>query len=530
MFRVATDTIRGMILNDDDIRFIVRSRQGQLEEIPFAVLLFALARAERSVTLEISRGPLTKSILIEEGCPVQCASNLAHETLSRYMESTGRLDHDTANECFAESCATGARFGDVLIRKNLISAEELVKILQKNLARKLLDGFAWHQGTYRILDIPPDVDSTLRTNVPQLIVFGVSRFASQEQVDATIGPYRETKLAVHPSPAFPLEEIRLNPLQSSVIQAVRARVRKIDELATTTGVPEDEIARMLCPLILIGAVVPADQLPTEELAAEVRPEHHPSPVSRERETPPEANDSDERREELMQLMLNFRRKDAFELLGVDPDHFDRRYHDRYLEFAEKFAPWTYPKDLSANARRVFIAGARAYGDLADPTRRQALLDRRRTPPEEPAAPSAPPGADTTFEIKTDLLDPEVQHRKGLELMAERNYRDAITQLAYASDLDPQNGDYRAELAYCRFLSNPLAAGPQALEDLTVAIRIDPRSGLAYFLKGEVLAGLDRFDEAEESYRRAIKPMAPDRRPIEALRKLQRRKKTRKRNM
>ena len=74
-----------MILSETDLDAIARAPSGSLEEVPFAVLLFALARAERSVTLAITRQPQVKEIIIEGGVPVHCRSNLAHETLSRFM-------------------------------------------------------------------------------------------------------------------------------------------------------------------------------------------------------------------------------------------------------------------------------------------------------------------------------------------------------------------------------------------------------------------------------------------------------------
>ncbi len=518
-----------MILSDEAVERIAAQREGNLEELPFAVLLYALARTERSVKLAISRQPLVKEIVIENGVPVECRSNLAHETLSRFMQSGGLLDESTANECFAESCSRGALFGDVLIEKGLISAEELRKVLQKNLAKKLLDGFSWLQGNYRLTAAPDQVDSTLRVNVPQLIIFGVTRFATQEQVDSSIGDLIGTPLVLHPKPFFALDEIRMSPRQMLVSEALAKGPVRIDELASTTEIPYEELTRILYAFSLIGVVMTIDRLPRTQPPARpvppARPATTPGPEfqtttaapARKSPAAPELPEGD-RRDALMEMVLNFRRRDPFDLLGLDPDGFGREAHERFLEFAEKFAPWTYPSDLADDACRVFLAGARAYGDLTNPDRRQALLERRRSPGQK-----RPIAAAESFRIETDLLDPEVQYRKGRALMAEGNYRDALEQLGYASDLDPQNGNYRAELAHCRFLFNPQTAGPIAISELAKALRIDPNAGLAHFYQGEILKAMGLIDEAREAYRRAIRPMAPDRRPIDALRSLPREK-------
>ena len=52
---------------------------------------------------------------LEDGVPVDCRSNLVHETLSRFMVSTGRLETGVADDAFRESVARSLRFGDVLI-------------------------------------------------------------------------------------------------------------------------------------------------------------------------------------------------------------------------------------------------------------------------------------------------------------------------------------------------------------------------------------------------------------------------------
>jgi hypothetical protein len=504
-----------MLCDDEWVERTSRESPGTLAEVPFAHLLYALARHERSVLLRISRQPLVKEIVIEGGVPVDCRSNLAHETLSRFLQSSGELDEATANDCFAEACSRGVLVGDVLLERGLFSAEGLRRALQRNLARKLLDGFSWLHGDYRLGPPPAESGSTLRVNVAQLIVLGVTRFATREQVDGSVGPLINTPLALHPSPFFDLGEIRLTAPQRSIVAVLEDRPARLDEIASSIALPFEDLTRTIHALALIGLVLPADRLAKIEAPSTSRPPLRPAtrPFGEPDLLPDPIGDS--RRSELAETVLNLRRKDAFELLEVEPEGTGAELRDRFLEFAERFAPWTYPGELGLDASRVFLAGARAFAELDDPRRRQALLDRRRAP-----APAGPTVA-TSFRIETDLLDPAVQHRRGRALLAEGNYRDAIEQLAYASDLDPQNGDYRAELAYCRFLYNPQAGGPPALDELTKAQRIDPASGLVHFYRGEILRRLGRLDEAGEAYRRAIKPMAPDRRPIEALRGLPR---------
>jgi tetratricopeptide (TPR) repeat protein len=495
---------------------VAKLHDGDLGETPFAVLLWALARARRTAAIEIRRGPLHKQIFLEDGVPVDCRSNLVHETLSRFMVSTGRLDEATANDAFRESMARSVRFGDVLIERELVTAEELMKILQQNLAHKLLDGFSWRDGSFRLTASDPDLDSPLKVNVVQLILIGVSRFATQDQIDGSIGPLIGTPLAVNPSPAFSIDEIKLPAGHKPLVEALHARPMRIDELASTTGIPYQELTRLLYALSLIEMVLPADQVPKQapegRTGSHRRPAQAPTrPATRQpvREVP------EETRSDLMELALNHRRRDPFDLLGIDPEKVTTTAHLGFLKFAEKYAPWRFEDDLADKAREVFLAGARAYAHLCEPDRRSALIKERKK-----AVPAAPMAKITNqFRVETDLLDADKQFKEGLECAKSGDLTRALNQLEFAVDLNPQNAIYRSELAFCRFRIDPDANATRAAEELSEAIRLDPKCGLALYYTGEILRQVGRLDEAEVFLKRALKPMAPDRRPVDALRAL-----------
>jgi hypothetical protein len=501
---------------------IAKLYDGDLGETPFAVLLWGLARARRTVAIEIRRGPLLKEIFLEDGVPVDCRSNLVHETLSRFMVSTGRLDEATATDAFRESLARSVRFGDVLIERELVSAEELLKILQQNLAHKLLDGFSWRDGSFRLTTSDPDRDSPLKVNVVQLVLIGVSRFATQEQIDGSIAPLIGTRLAVNTSPVFPVDEIKLPAGHKPLVEALQTSPMRIDELASATGIPYPDLTRSLYALSLIEMVVPVDKVSKQArdglTAAPRRPTAAPTrPATRKpaREVPEEV------RKELMELVLNHRRKDPFDLLGVDPEQMASTAHLCFLKFAEKFAPWQFEEGLAENARDVFLAGARAYAQVCDPDRRSALLKERKK-----AIPAAPMAKTTNqFRVETDLLDADKQFQEGLQFAKSGDLSRALNQLEFASDLDPQNAVYRSELAFCRFRLDPDANAKRAAEELSEAIRLDPHCGLALYYSGEILRRVGRFDEAEVFLKRALKPMAPDRRPVDALRALTQERRT-----
>ena len=530
-----------MIPTRDDLLELSLRRQGDLREAPFGVLLQALAVHGRSLVLEVTRNQLVKKILLEGGVPVDCRSNLVQDTLGGFLVASGRLGEEECHACLARAAARGVPMGEVLVESGLLTPVELFKALQQNLAKKLLDLFTWREGAFRLAVDDPVHESALKIRVPQLVVTGITRFAPQDEVNLAVGPLVGRSLTLHPDGAAALAELRLAAGQERLVAALGASGR-MEELAAASCLPFEELTRLVYALGVIGVMVPVDQLPRRTAEPPTAPSLEravpgaapaaaavtsaasasPAPSSGGPVAPPSSRAIEALENELMQAYLAHRRQDPFDLLGVPDEAALPEIDARFLDFAARYAPARFTAGdlgrLADKARELFLAGARAYGLLAEREHRETLLFRRRTLREERARrPGGPSG------IQTDLLDPEAQYRKGRAALDAGKLREAIQLFEFASDCDPQNGLYRAELARCRFEQSRSA---RAIDEVQEALRIDPGCALTLLYLGEIQGELGDFDGAEASLQRAIRKMAPDRRPIEALKSLQAKRKKR----
>jgi tetratricopeptide (TPR) repeat protein len=231
-----------------------------------------------------------------------------------------------------------------------------------------------------------------------------------------------------------------------------------------------------------------------------------------------AVDVDELRNEVMEAYLLHRKQDAFDLLGIDHEATREQVDDAFLAFCEKYAPWKMSQpgleSLTEKARDLFIAGGRAFGELCNPETRNSLIARRNSAFKEKLVPE---DARNAFAIKSNLLDSETQFKKGIELMKAGNYADAIEQLQFAYDCEPQNSEYRAELAFCKYRKDPQIEKDNSIQELRETLRIEPDCGIALYYAGMIFGEDGDFANAEPFLQRAIKLMKPDRRPIDALR-------------
>ena len=512
-----------MIPTREQLEQITAAREGTFDQTPFPLLVLAIAVQQKSAVLDMRRAPIEKRIVFDTGAPVECISNVATETLGRFMVSIGKISDSDYHATLSAAASRGVAFEDVLIERGVVTPSDLYKILQQNLARKLLDGFAWTTGSYRLsYDMPP-VESPLRVKVPQLLFTGIVKLLDQEIVERDVADLADGWIVRSKDPLFPPDEIRFSADQSKLL-AMLERPRKMSDLGAVSGLADDDLMRVIhafsqlgliektaAPVVASAPFLELD-LPPEPAPTIAAPPPEPEKPAPSIVEPPPA------REDLMRVYLSFKRKDAFDFFGLSEEAMIGEIVRTYLRFSERFSPWRFADDeaLREKAQELFLAAARAYTELADPDRKSALIEKRRRVREAPKKVSL----ESSASGKMGLLDPEELYRKGSELFAEGKKREALRSFELASDIDPQNGIYASEVAYTRFHLMSFT-GAQALNSLKQVMRFDPTCGLAYLYAGKIHQNLNNHLEAAGYLQKASKMMGNDRRVVEALRTLKR---------
>lgn len=519
-----------MIPRVDQWSEIAGAGSGDLEVTSYAVVLAAMARSGRTVSLRLTRKPVTKQVILVEGRPIACSSNLAHETFGRFLLGEGALAAEDHPQALAESLRREIPLGEVLIEKGLLSPHEVYRYLQKNLARKLLDAFTWDRGNYEVIEDERPPDSTVKLNAAQLILTGVLKLTPQAEVEAGVARLRGEKLAREPRPTFEEGQLRLGGGSERVVQALGVEALAFEDLAEAVSLPAEELDRVVYALALVGLVVPATEVASQPAEPSRRPaaglEAGPAAPKPEGPERPERTERDPeldqalllRQTKIVEAYLSFRRKDAFEFLDLEETAGEQEIDRAFLEAAETYAPWSLEAkgatDFGEQGELLFLRAARAYAELRNSESRGALIHRRKVLRDQEADRKK-----AKFAIETDLLDPEEQFKKGLALAQRGDLGKALGLLEFAVDCDPQSALYRAELAYQRDRFEAHRYRKQSIADLKEAARIDPRCGEAHYYLGLILASENDLAGAEAALRRSIKLMAPDRRPIDALRRL-----------
>ena len=442
--------------------------------------------------------------------------------LGRFLVSSGKLPQNAVHAAHSDAVSRGVPLADVLVERKLLTPTDLYRALQQNLGRNLLDPFSWTGGAWTISrDVPP-IASVLRVRVPQLLVTGILKVSPQETADVAAARAEGKYLAVTSEPLFELEGLRLGKDHQKLVDAAR-RGTSFEEIRNSSGIDGEDLNRIVHTLLLLGVVTitdrPVRESPKFELvnpfAAKTAEVPAPAPAVSAEPVPARARGVEAASaEEVIAAYLACRRNDAYEMLGAVETDGMVPIIKSFLWMTEKFLPSKFDEraadGLREKAQEVFLAAARAYAELADPARREALIRRRQklrelARQESQATPAA-------------MIDPEALCDTGRKLAAAGKLREALSSFEMAAECDAQNGTYAAEAAWIRYRLNVTPAA-SALKFVKNAMRIDPESGVAHLYAGQLQAVLGKRVEAEAYLSRAAELMRGDPRAVQALKAL-----------
>ncbi len=252
---------------------LLRRTKGSLAETPLPVLLQAICLARRSCGLQLKRLGLEKTIVFDGGVPVECRSNLAHESLGRLLVAKGVLTEDQHLKVLSACAKAGRSFEEMLLRNRILEESALLKHRQAALAQSILDCFQWTDAQYRLLGVELP-EAPLRMGVAQLIYTGVSTVYPPAQLQSQLPLPPERRFACVHAPPHRLEELKLSEQDAGVVDLLLRRPTVGELLAG--GLEPQALARVLYVLFVLGFIDDADKVPEQPPAP---PAPAPSPVA-----------------------------------------------------------------------------------------------------------------------------------------------------------------------------------------------------------------------------------------------------------
>ncbi len=221
----------------------------RLKQIGLARLLHNLAINERTGTLVLKRGEVSKSIFFKNGYVMFAESNLATDRLGEVLCRRGEITRSQLSECLAESKKTGKMLGAVLVEKQVLRAERLLPAIEVQVREIVLGAFAWDDGEYLFSkeffgNTEDLLDLKIRT--ADLILEGVRRTYTAAQASRTLGDVQKPPRLSAES-GYLSQDLTVSFEVSKVLSKVDG-ARTIQQIVVETGLTELAVLQILAAL------------------------------------------------------------------------------------------------------------------------------------------------------------------------------------------------------------------------------------------------------------------------------------------
>ncbi len=522
------------------------ARKGNLSETSFAELLSEFYREKANGALLLRRNKLKKIVYFKNGYPTFIKSNLLNECLGKVMVKEKMITEGECEESIQMMKESKRQQGTVLIEMGCISPHNLQYALETQLQVKLFDIFAWEDGDYQYnpkTSAPPTTVS-LDGSAAALIYEGVRRKYGIKRLRMELDEFLDKYVVPHPDPLFRFQDMDLDDDEEKFVSRLDGSMtlRQILDL----GMSREKVYKIIYSLRCAAMITMEDE-PSED--AHSKPPSTPPPPlpprkKRKKKSTAKGKKEDEQvlvkgrltqrggipvpslldspqknlspeesstREQLAREVMELKKKDYFEVLGVSKSASTEEIKKAYFSLAKQFHPDRLYSDASAEVRNLaeelFGLISEASEVLGDEQRRERYLDEL----------SSGAKRHVSSEV-SKILTAEGVFQKGEVALRKRDYDKARRLFGEAVKLCPDEGEFHAFLGWALFQSDPKDEDlvSEARDELNQAISLNPKVDKAYLFLGYIYKAMNYKEMAEHEFEKAIQ-CNPD--CTEALREL-----------
>ncbi len=513
-----------------DARLHGKKASGEIKQTTFSKLFCHFHQSKATGILRMTNGDSWREVYFTSGLPVSAASNIQSESLGRHLLSIGRIRYEDYQRVLEAFKPNGKRFGEMLIEEGLISEQELYKAIRFHLREKILVCFGLHSGTYEFTHTGqfPEWVEYFDYNTYDLFYTGIKRYYAAETLAGELAKLYELRIGLSALGREARGQIPLTPAELSVFgyfdgKRTLSRILKEHEGIGAMTLPL-LYASLLLGILEVQAPSPTEPPPAPAesggrgaVAAEI--------VSNEAEVPSEkiheivdflAQQADTKdltnaaplpaAVDEKKLSAEFsRRIDDEAVRLVHAGHYQilgipRNAQDVEVEEAcrRRRAWFTVPREVHATLAPAILEHVQEFQRRIEKAR-ECLLDiEKRAQYDETQ----------DRERQESLRQAEIAFVQGKDALEKSNYAIAESALRTACDLNPQDMDAYAYLAFALFLAHPRGQGDsrlrQSIDMLKSALDENPNCAAAPYLRARIAWHEGDIPEADRALSHALR--------------------------
>ncbi len=462
---------------------------GNLRINPLAELLVEIAQNKLNGSLRVMNAAQKIAVYFDTGDTVFAVSNARQHRLYEMLLQAEKITREQL--AAIPDYANDLALKENLIKNNLLERKEVERLFSRQISEIAKTALAWREAEWTFSPLVR-IKGGIRFSVdmPNTLIEYARNLPAEEIARKFKNPLESLRV----KSAIPAG-VNLSPPESFVFSRFETKASAIEEIQTTSGLPEAETLRILYALWLGGLIVrkipnaafserkilamssaslalkkdnalpaiqPAIQFTKIELTAETE-------AKPEEAAPVEKQISVEEYLDRVEKATNF-----YEFFALPPGAATAEIKQNYFGLAKRFHPDLYYKETDAKLlqriQAAFTELAHAYDTLKSESSRNLYDFKIR---KESAEIKAVQSAETTPD-EIDLQKQTDQGREnfeqGFSFLMDGNHNAAVPYLARAAHFAKDNARYHAY--YGKALSMDDRQRHKAETELQTAIKLD----------------------------------------------------------
>ncbi len=218
--------------------------EGNLARLPLARVLHVLAGEGAEGQLDLRRDPVVKSVFLESGDPVFVTSNVSSELFGEFLVGRRVISAEQLQRALEQSTISGARLVETLLAQEVLPPHALYRHLADQVRERILEMFTWSAGRFAFYDgvAPPDAGIPLGLRSYALIHMGVQEQVPLGTIRAALERVRDQtiQLSEEPLPS----SLGLSGREQRILRSLEAERCSIAELVRRER-DEEQVLRLV---------------------------------------------------------------------------------------------------------------------------------------------------------------------------------------------------------------------------------------------------------------------------------------------
>lgn len=221
---------------------------GNLKTMLPGDLLQWLSLGQKTGTLVISNKRVEKKIFFRKGRVISSASNDPREYLGQFLMSHGFLTEPELKKAMEVQTHSGILLGKILVMIDVISEEDLQRLMRRKAEEEIYDIFLWNDGDFYFVDdeLPQMEMIPLQVDVTGIIMEGTRRVDEWSRIRELV-----PNQGVIPVPVKDVDYTELEEVEEPIVRAIDGK-RTIADIVLESRSSEFVVSSTVYALVRHG--------------------------------------------------------------------------------------------------------------------------------------------------------------------------------------------------------------------------------------------------------------------------------------